>query len=267
MNAQRKFLVLPSKKKPWYYVEKSKITLKFFVENLLTSRYKSLNAIIRFLNKIFLIDKLLLLFGHKTTEIENLIKPVFSSLKLTNHEVIIRRTTWQRENDKFTVFIFNGSSENPTSIAKCLSRQFSKSLETEFLGMRFSNPVGLAAGFDKNASVYREFHSFGFSFIEVGTITPLGQPGNEKPRSFRIKKDRGLINRMGFNNEGAEAAAARLAAKRPKGLIIGGNIGKNTLTPNEQAMNDYEAVSNLPERQRGQNVLDQADNQSGQQGL
>ena len=119
-----------------------------------------------------------------------------------------------------------------------------KSLETDFLGMRFSNPVGLAAGFDKNASVYREFHAFGFSFIEVGTVTPLGQPGNKKPRSFRIKKDRGLINRMGFNNQGAEAAAAKLAHKRPKGLILGGNIGKNTLTPNEQAADDYEAVFN-----------------------
>jgi dihydroorotate dehydrogenase len=118
------------------------------------------------------------------------------------------------------------------------------SLETEFLGMRFSNPVGLAAGFDKNASVYKEFFAFGFSFIEVGTVTPLGQPGNEKPRSFRLKKDRGLINRMGFNNHGAEAAAAKLARKRPKGLILGGNIGKNTLTPNEDAAADYEAVFN-----------------------
>lgn len=119
-----------------------------------------------------------------------------------------------------------------------------KSLETDFLGMRFNSPVGLAAGFDKNASVYKEFHAFGFSFIEVGTITPLGQPGNERPRSFRIKKDRGLINRMGFNNHGAEAAAAKLARKRPKGLILGGNIGKNTQTPNEKAADDYEAVFN-----------------------
>jgi dihydroorotate dehydrogenase len=117
-----------------------------------------------------------------------------------------------------------------------------KALETEFLGLHFSSPVGLAAGFDKNASVYREFHAFGFSFIEVGTLTPLGQPGNQKPRSFRIRKDRGLINRMGFNNQGAEAAAARLGHKRPKGLILGGNIGKNTQTPNERAADDYEAV-------------------------
>lgn len=117
-----------------------------------------------------------------------------------------------------------------------------KALQTEFLGMTFSNPVGLAAGFDKNAEVYREFHAFGFSFIEVGTVTPKGQPGNPRPRSFRIPRDRGLINRMGFNNHGAEAAAAKLAATRPKGLILGGNIGKNTQTPNEAAVNDYEAV-------------------------
>jgi dihydroorotate dehydrogenase len=119
-----------------------------------------------------------------------------------------------------------------------------KSLETEFLGLHFSNPVGLAAGFDKNASIYGEFQAFGFSFIEIGTVTPIGQPGNKKPRSFRIKRDRGLINRMGFNNHGAEAAAARLARKRPKGLILGGNIGKNTNTPNERAADDYEAVFN-----------------------
>jgi dihydroorotate dehydrogenase len=119
-----------------------------------------------------------------------------------------------------------------------------RSLEREFLGMTFSNPVGLAAGFDKNAGVYREFHAFGFSFIEIGTVTPVGQPGNEKPRSFRIRKDRGLINRMGFNNQGAQAAAARLALRRPKELILGGNIGKNTQTPNERAADDYEAVFN-----------------------
>ncbi len=115
-------------------------------------------------------------------------------------------------------------------------------LETEFLGMKFSNPVGLAAGFDKNAEIYREFHAFGFSFIEVGTVTPKGQKGNPKPRSFRIPEDRGLINRMGFNNHGAEATARNLGHRRPKGLILGGNIGKNTSTPNEAASADYKAV-------------------------
>jgi len=117
-----------------------------------------------------------------------------------------------------------------------------KALETEFLGLTFSSPVGLAAGFDKNAEVYREFHAFGFSFVEIGTVTPLGQSGNPRPRSFRIPKDRGLINRMGFNNHGAEAAAWKLSHKRPKGLILGGNIGKNTQTPNETAVGDYETV-------------------------
>jgi dihydroorotate dehydrogenase len=115
-------------------------------------------------------------------------------------------------------------------------------LETEFLGLRFRNPVGLAAGFDKNAEVFREFCAFGFSFIEVGTITPRGQFGNPRPRSFRLPEDSALINRMGFNNEGAEAAASKLSVKRPKGLILGGNIGKNTLTPNGQAAADFEAV-------------------------
>jgi len=115
-------------------------------------------------------------------------------------------------------------------------------LETEFLGMRFRNPVGLAAGFDKNAELFRELHAFGFSFIEVGTVTPLGQPGNTRPRSFRIPGDKGLINRMGFNNHGAGAAAAKLGRRRPKSLILGGNIGKNTSTPNETAVTDYEAV-------------------------
>lgn len=115
-------------------------------------------------------------------------------------------------------------------------------LETDFLGMKFSNPVGLAAGFDKNAEVYREFSAFGFSYIEIGTLTPLGQPGNPKPRSFRIPEDKGLINRMGFNNKGADKAALNLELKRPAGLILGGNLGKNTSTPNEDAVADYEAV-------------------------
>ncbi len=112
-------------------------------------------------------------------------------------------------------------------------------LKREFMGMEFSNPVGLAAGFDKNGTFFNEFSSFGFSFIEVGTITPKGQPGNPKPRSFRLTKDNALINRMGFNNIGVHEAIKNLK-KRKQGLIIGGNIGKNTLTPNEKAVEDYE---------------------------
>ena len=111
-------------------------------------------------------------------------------------------------------------------------------LERELFGLRFKNPVGIAAGFDKNAFVYQELGALGFSHIEIGTVTPKGQPGNPKPRLFRLAKDKGLINRMGFNNLGLEMAVKRLR-KRDKNLIIGGNIGKNTATPNDEALADY----------------------------
>ena len=111
-------------------------------------------------------------------------------------------------------------------------------LEREFCGLKFSNPVGLAAGFDKNANLYRAFSTLGFSFIEIGTVTPKGQSGNPKPRSFRIVQDNALINRMGFNNKGVDAAVKQLKRKRPN-IVIGGNIGKNTDTPNEEAPRDY----------------------------
>ncbi|HAF31233.1 MAG TPA: dihydroorotate dehydrogenase (quinone) [Bacteroidales bacterium] len=112
------------------------------------------------------------------------------------------------------------------------------SLKTTFLGMEFDNPVGFAAGFDKNAEVYKQFSNFGFSFIEIGTVTPKAQPGNPKPRSFRVPKDKGLINRMGFNNKGVDYAVNQLKNNNHK-VIIGGNIGKNSNTPNEEALNDY----------------------------
>lgn len=114
----------------------------------------------------------------------------------------------------------------------------SKCLQTEINGLKFDNKVGLAAGFDKNADYYKDFRVFGFSFIEIGTVTPVPQPGNEKPRLFRIKKDRALINRMGFNNKGVDYAVHQLR-KRDSKIIIGGNIGKNTLTTNEDAVKDY----------------------------
>jgi len=111
-------------------------------------------------------------------------------------------------------------------------------LEREVLGIKFKNPVGLAAGFDKNAEFVHEFAALGFGFIEIGTVTPLAQPGNPQPRLFRLKADKGLINRMGFNNEGMLVAKENLE-KRPKGIVIGGNIGKNKVTPNEEATSDY----------------------------
>ncbi len=116
-------------------------------------------------------------------------------------------------------------------------------LEQEFFGLTFKNPVGLAAGFDKDAAVFNEFASFGFSFIEVGTITPKAQAGNEKPRSFRLVKDKALINRMGFNNMGAAEAVKKLR-RRTSQVIIGGNIGKNTLTDNKDAAGDYACCFN-----------------------
>ncbi len=120
-----------------------------------------------------------------------------------------------------------------------------KRLEKEGFGLKFRNPVGLAAGFDKNAEVISEMANLGFGFVEVGTVTPMPQPGNDKPRMFRLPADEALINRMGFNNKGMDVVAENIAAYRrnarhaQQGLIIGGNIGKNKVTPNEDAVNDY----------------------------
>lgn len=122
------------------------------------------------------------------------------------------------------------------------------SLERECMGLQFRNPVGLGAGFDKNALYLRELKTLGFGFVEVGTVTPLPQEGNPKPRLFRLPQDKALINRMGFNNDGLEAIKKRLEAwrnseknkayQKPR-MIIGGNIGKNKSTPNEDAWKDY----------------------------
>ncbi len=122
-------------------------------------------------------------------------------------------------------------------IIRSLYASHKPTLEREVFGLRFPNPVGLAAGFDKDAKLYHELANFGFGFIEIGTVTPKPQGGNPKPRLFRLKKDKGIINRMGFNNEGVVAAARRL--KKNKGVLIGGNIGKNKTTPNDQAQDDY----------------------------
>ncbi len=113
-----------------------------------------------------------------------------------------------------------------------------KRLETEVFGIKFPNPVGLAAGFDKNASMFNDLASCGFGFIEIGTVTPKSQPGNDKPRLFRLKKDQAIINRMGFNNDGLTDVISNLK-NRKTNVIIGGNIGKNKTTPNENAVDDY----------------------------
>jgi dihydroorotate dehydrogenase len=124
------------------------------------------------------------------------------------------------------------------NISDKMYRVKNKELERNLFGLNFENPVGLAAGFDKNASMFNDLANFGFGFIEIGTITPKGQPGNEKPRLFRLKEDAAIINRMGFNNDGVDNAIKNLK-KRKTNIIIGGNIGKNKVTPNESATEDY----------------------------
>lgn len=119
-------------------------------------------------------------------------------------------------------------------------------LQTNCFGLAFENPVGLGAGFDKNALYLRELEALGFGFVEIGTVTPKPQTGNEKPRLFRLPKDGAFINRMGFNNDGVQAIRQRLEARKTDAvsanskLVIGGNIGKNKVTPNEEAWKDYE---------------------------
>ena len=122
-------------------------------------------------------------------------------------------------------------------IFKSLYEVKDKRLEREVFGLKFKNPVGLAAGFDKDAKLYKELSNLGFGFIEIGTLTPKGQEGNPKKRLFRLKEDSAIINRMGFNNGGVLEAVERL--KKNNGVLIGGNIGKNKVTPNEEAVNDY----------------------------
>lgn len=140
-------------------------------------------------------------------------------------------------------------------LAACFSPPANENLKSEILNLKFANPVGFGAGFDKNAKYLRELETLGFGFVETGTVTPLPQAGNEKPRLFRLPKDKALINRMGFNNDGVKVVAERLRVWKESSefrvrsrestaagsrLIIGGNIGKNKITPNEDAWKDYE---------------------------
>ncbi|GAB2547936.1 quinone-dependent dihydroorotate dehydrogenase [Rufibacter soli] len=124
------------------------------------------------------------------------------------------------------------------SISRSLFQVTDQRLERNVFGLTFPNPVGLAAGFDKDARMIDEFAELGFGFIEIGTLTPKAQEGNPKPRLFRLPQDGAIINRMGFNNEGVDKAVERLRARKSN-VIVGGNIGKNKVTPNEQALQDY----------------------------
>jgi len=159
------------------------------------------------------------------------------------YKAIIRPILFSFDPEKihhFTFSLIRNLSKFPgiKGLFKSLYVIEDKSLERELFGLKFKNPVGLAAGFDKNAVLYNELANFGFGFIEIGTVTPKAQEGNPKQRLFRLKEDKGIINRMGFNNEGLDAAITQL--KKNKGqLIIGGNIGKNTQTRPEDYTKDY----------------------------
>ena len=137
----------------------------------------------------------------------------------------------------FSVIRFINKIPFVSGIIRSLYIKEDKRLERELFGLKFSNPVGLAAGFDKDAKLFNELSNFGFGFVEIGTITPKPQDGNPKKRLFRLQSDSAIINRMGFNNGGVEEAVERL--KKNKGVLIGGNIGKNKITPNDEAVEDY----------------------------
>ncbi len=160
------------------------------------------------------------------------------------YKILIRPILFLFDPEKvhyFTFSLIRFSCKLPfvASIFKSLYLVEDKRLERELFGLKFKNPVGLAAGFDKNAVLFNELSNFGFGFIEIGTLTPKAQIGNPKKRLFRLKDDEGIINRMGFNNEGIEDAIKRLKQKNTN-LIIGGNIGKNTDTAPENYTTDYE---------------------------
>jgi len=138
----------------------------------------------------------------------------------------------------FSTIRFINKIPGISSMIRSMFHVEDKGLEREVFGLKFKNPVGLAAGFDKDAKLYQELSNFGFGFIEIGTLTPKGQEGNPKKRLFRLLEDSAIINRMGFNNGGVLEAVERL--KKNKGVLIGGNIGKNKVTPNEEAVKDYE---------------------------
>ena len=138
----------------------------------------------------------------------------------------------------FSFLKFFGSIPFAKNILRALYSFDDPKLERELFGIKFKNPIGLAAGLDKDAKLIDELACLGFGFIEIGTLTPKPQAGNDKPRLFRLPEDQALINRMGFNNQGVIAAVERLKKRKSK-VIVGGNIGKNKITPNDKAVDDY----------------------------
>lgn len=159
------------------------------------------------------------------------------------YKTIIRPLFFQFDPEKVHYFTFDmikfiSKIPGVSAITRSLYKVENTKLEKELFGITFPNPVGLAAGFDKNAVLYNQLADYGFGFIEIGTITPKAQVGNPKKRLFRLKDDQGIINRMGFNNEGIKPAIENLKKNKGK-VIVGGNIGKNTNIPTEQYTQDY----------------------------
>ena len=159
------------------------------------------------------------------------------------YKALVRKVLFQFDPEKIHHFSFSmikGMMKIPfvPKITGSIFKLEDAKLEKELFGLKFKNSVGLAAGFDKNAQLFDEFSFFGFGFVEIGTVTPKPQPGNPKKRIFRLKDDEALINRMGFNNDGVDAVVERLK-NRKTDILIGGNIGKNKVTPNENAIDDY----------------------------
>lgn len=159
------------------------------------------------------------------------------------YKTLIRPFLFLVDPEKIHHFVFNvlklgGKIPGVKFLQRSLYSLEDPRLEKKLFGITFKNPVGLAAGFDKDARLIDEIACLGFGFIEIGTLTPKPQPGNDKPRLFRLLKDQALINRMGFNNKGVTAAVEQLK-KRKSHVIVGGNIGKNKITPNENALEDY----------------------------
>ncbi|MEZ7495970.1 quinone-dependent dihydroorotate dehydrogenase [Leeuwenhoekiella aequorea] len=162
------------------------------------------------------------------------------------YKSIIRPLLFKYDPEKVHHFTFKSirllSGIGLTKFLKPVFNVEDKHLERTVFGLKFKNPVGLAAGFDKDAKLFQELSDFGFGFVEIGTLTPKPQDGNPKKRLFRLKEDQAIINRMGFNNGGVDEAVKRL--KKNKNVLIGGNIGKNKITPNEEAFEDYKICFN-----------------------
>ena len=157
----------------------------------------------------------------------------------TLRPLIYRLTPEQAHHVTIAMLRLAGNIPPVTALLRAIFRPTCQGPAVQAFGLNFANPIGMAAGYDKDGQGWRGLAALGFSHIEVGTVTPRAQPGNPQPRLFRLVEDQAVINRMGFNNQGAEYLAKRITGHRPKNLVLGVNIGKNKVTPVENAVDDY----------------------------